>query len=485
MEYKWKALLVTTVGVLMAGINSRIVIIGLPVVSDALGADAIQAVWFTQGFALGSTATLLFIGRASDIYGRVRIYTLGFLLFTLASVLVGFSESADQFIVFRMVQGIAAASLFANSAAIITDATPLNRLGFALGINMVAFRLGAIASLTLSGFVLSLAMGDWRVLFFMSLPFGLIGAYLAKSKLREVRISTRQHIDWIGFVSFTGSISAFLVALSIATYGGAGYSGAVALGGLSLLGMAAFVIRSRRTASPLLDFSLLRIREFAGGTTAALLNTLSWGGVLLLISLYLQLVLGLSPLKAGLAILPFDFAFLTVGPLSGRLADKYGHIAFTTGGLIVTSVALVLFSTSGASTSYGYLAVGLVVFGVGTGLFSSPNSSSIMGSVPARSRGVASGFNATFINIGFTLSFNIAVLLLSFYMPYGLISNVISSSNSSALSQVDKALFSSGLDKVYLWLAAINTAAVFPSMLRGKRAVGPLSASEGASTTEA
>jgi MFS family permease len=231
----------------------------------------------------------------------------------------------------------------------------------------------------------------------------------------------------------------------------------------------------RRHPHPLLDLKLLRIREFTGGVVAQLLNAIAFGAVLLLLSLYFQLVLNKSPLEAGLLIIPTDIATLIAGPLSGRLSDRYGHLPFTTVGLAVISLALLLFSTTDASTPYPLLVVDMMLLGGGLGLFASPNISSIMGSVPPERRGIASSFRATFFNVGYTISLNLAILIMTFTVPYAIVTRIISSS-PVGISPTDRFLFEQGIKTTYLWLAAINTVAILPSFLRGrgaKRAAAP------------
>ncbi len=230
-----------------------------------------------------------------------------------------------------------------------------------------------------------------------------------------------------------------------------------------------FAYVEHHTPHPLLDLRLLRIREFTGGVVAQLLNAIAFGAVLLLLSLYFQLVLGLSPLAAGLLILPMDLATLACGPLSGRLSDKYGHVPFTTTGLAVISVSLFLFSTTDASTPYSHLVVYIILFGAGLGFFASPNISSIMGSVPAERRGIASGFRATFFNVGYTVSLNLAILITTFTVPYALVTQILSSGDPSTISAADRLLFAQGIRTTYLWLAGLNTLAILPSLLRGRR----------------
>lgn len=471
MQYKWTVLTVTTVGVLMSGIDSRIVVIGIPQVAAALGADAEQAIWFTQAYIFGSTVSLLAVGRVSDMVGRVKIYTIGFSAFTVGSLLTSLSIAPNYVIVFRVLQGVGSAALFANSAAIITDSTPGNQLGLFLGINQVAFRAGAMLGLTLSGLILSFL--DWRALFYINVPIGVFGTYWAHRRLKEISRPDRGvPMDWPGFVTFSVSIVSFLFALTFAAYGTFPIEWLLLLVGVSVVSLALFVRRESGIAHPLLDLKLLRIKEFTGGVIAQMLNSLAWGAVILLLSLYLQLVEGYTPLQAGLAIIPFDLAFLAVGPLSGRLSDKYGHMPFTTSGLAVMSASLLLMANTSVSTPYLTLAIYLVVFGVGVGLFSSPNMSSIMGSVPPRERGVASGVRATFFNVGYVLSFNVAILVMTLALPYSVITTVISAPNPSAILGVDKLLFAKGLDYAFQISAVINALAIAPSVLRGKRATG-------------
>lgn len=465
MEYKWTVLTVTTVGVLMSGIDGRIVVIGLPTVAASLHADAEQAIWFTQSYTIGSTIALLFIGRVSDIFGRVKIYSLGFTIFTIGSLLTALSGEPNAFIAARIFQGLGSAALFANSAAIITDAFPHEQLGTALGINQIAFRAGSVAGLTLSGLIL--AVLDWRYLFYINIPVGIFGTIWAFRRLHEV--GKAEHgvpWDWRGFVSFTIFITSLLLALTFAAYGFGDVLSVISLGVITLLSLVFFVYTERRTSYPMLDLSILRVREFASGSVAQMINAIATGAFILAISLYLQLVLGLSPLEAGLGLLPFDLGFILTGPLSGKFSDKYGVLPFTTSGLSVTTIALFLFSGASVSSSYSYVALLLILAGAGAGLFSSPNISSIMGSVAPARRGVASALRGTFYNIGFTLSFNVAILLMELRVPYSLITDVISSINPVALTIEERSAFSEGLRTVYLVLAVVNTVALIPSLMR-------------------
>jgi EmrB/QacA subfamily drug resistance transporter len=471
LQYKWTVLTVTTVGVLMSGIDSRIVVIGLPTVAAALRADAEQAIWFTQAYTIGSTVALLFLGRVSDMYGRVKVYNIGFAIFTVGSLLTSLSPSPTFFIASRIFQGLGSAALFSNSAAIITDAFARGELGTALGINSVAFRAGSMFGLTLSGLIL--AFLDWRFLFYVNIPVGIFGTLWAHMRLHEQNQPERKApMDWAGFVSFTCFISSLLLSLTTAAYGLEESGLTLGLGAVSAVSLVLFISVERRRVAPLLDLSLLRIREFTGAVSAQLINSMAWGAFLLLISLYLQLVKGFSPLQAGISIVPFDLAMLLLAPISGRLSDRHGTRPYATAGLAVFSASLLAMSTLSPETPYATLLAFLLVGGAGMGLFNSPNMSSAMGSVPAHRRGVASGFRATFFNIGFVLSFNIVILVLTLYLPYGLITQVISSEGSINTITADAARFSAALDNVFIVLTVINTVAIVPSLLRGTRAEG-------------
>ncbi len=460
----------TTVGVIMAGIDSRIVIIGLPQVAAGIHADAEQAIWITQAYVLGSTVALLLIGRVSDVVGRVKMYTSGFGVFTVGSLLTSLAVDPTQVIIFRFIQGLGSAILFTNSAAMIVDAAPDSELGYFLGINQVAFRMGAMAGLTLSGIILTILV-DWRALFYINVPIGIFGTLWANRKLKEIaKLEKGAPIDWAGFGTFTVFISATLLALTLAAYGLGEETLVAALSVLAVVFLVAFVMIELRNRYPLLDLKLLRIREFSGGVVAQLLNAIAFGAVLLLLSLYFQLVLGMNPLAAGLIIIPLDIVTVILGPLSGKLSDRYGHLPFTTGGLALVSLSLFLFATTDVNTNIYLLILYMVIFGGGLGIFASPNMSSIMGSVPSDRRGIASAFRATFFNMGFVISLNLAILIMTFTIPYGLVSQIISATNPVTITEADRLLFANSLKSAYFWMGVLNTIAIVPSMLRGGRA---------------
>ena len=461
-------LTVTTVGVLMAGVDARIVIIGLPEVISALRADAEQGIWISQAYSLGSIAVLLLVGRLTDLFGRKRFYTFGFATFTVGSALTSFATDPIQVILFRTIQGIGAGIILTNSIAIITDATPKGQLSFSLSVNNLGFRVGAMAGLTLSGLILSL-FGDWRALFYINVPIGIFGTLWAHKTIRETsstNMDNRGSIDWVGFAVFTAFIASLLLVLTFAAYGIASETITLIFTGVTVSTLFGFVAYERRCSSPLLDLSLFRIREFSGGIFALLLNGIAWGAVLLLLSFYFQLVLGLSPLEAGIRIIPFDISFLIMGPLAGKLCDKFNHQPFTTSGIILSSVSLYLFSTVNAITSYVTTALFMALFGIGMGLFSSPNMSSVMNCLPPNRRGIGSAVRSAFISVGLAVSLNLAVLIISFTIPYALVTQI--ASGCAATLPADRTMFMEAVKSTYLWLAALNALAILPSFLRGK-----------------
>ena len=467
MEYKWLALTVTTIGVLMVGIDTRIVIIGLPQVSVQLGADIEQAIWITQAYTLTNTLMLSLIGRLGDMFGRVKIYMYGFAIFTIGSALTSIGTNPTEVILFRGVQGIGAALVFTNSIAILTDTAPRRQLGLFLGINQIAFRAGALLGLTLSGLILSFL--DWRALFYINIPIGIFGTLWARHTLKETALLDKnRNIDWIGFILFTAFLFCLMVGLTYAAYGSSGLSYSYALLAASVAFVVVFLAYERKAKYPLIYLRVFRISQVSGGLFALLLNIITWTAVLLLLSLQFQLVNNLSPLEAGLRILPFEIAFLAVGPLSGRLADKYGQSQFTITGLILSTIALFLFSTTDQNTSYSVLSIYMVMLGVGTGLFVAPNLRAVMSSVPPERHGVGSALFILFLNIGLTVSLNLTVLIMSLTAPYDLITKIISAVDPQSISTAGRLLFIDSLKNTYFAFAIINALALIPAIIGGR-----------------
>jgi MFS family permease len=447
IDYKWIALSNTTLGILMASINSSIVLIALPSIFTGIGIDPLGAgntsflLWILMGYMVVTSTLLVSVGRISDMLGRVRMYTLGFAIFSVASVLLFLTPGSGsagglELIVFRLVQAVGAAFLFANSAAILTDAFPPNERGFGLGINQVAAIAGSVLGLVLGGVLASIS---WRLVFLVSVPFGIIGTVWAYFMLHETAtIRQHQRLDVWGNVTFAGGLTIFLVGLTYALqpYGGhsMGWTSpwviAALAGGIVLLVI--FAVVEVRTPDPMFQLHLFKIRAFAAGNISGLLAAIARGGLQFMLIIWLQGIwlpihgysFSQTPLWAGIYMLPMIVGFLIAGPLSGYLSDRYGARPFSTLGMLVAGITFLLLTYLPADFNYLPFAILLFFNGAGMGLFSSPNTSSIMSSVPPENRGVASGMSATLQNSGMLLSmsvfFTIVIVGLSSHLPSAL-----------------------------------------------------------------
>jgi MFS family permease len=442
-RYKWLALSNTTLGILMATINQSIVIIALPAIFRGIHLNPLvpgntsYLLWMLLGFLVVSAVLVVSLGRVGDMFGRVRMYNLGFAVFTVGSILLSVtwmhgSAGALWMIVMRVVQGLGGAFLFANSSAILTDAFPPDERGLALGINMVSAIAGSFIGLVLGGV---LAPVSWRLVFLVSVPVGLFGTVWAYLMLQERGVRTSAKIDWLGNLTFAVGLIAVLVGI---TYGILPYGhhtmgwtnprvlGAIG-GGLAVL--VAFVLIERRVAAPMFRLQLFRIRAFSAGSVAAFLSALARGGMMFMLILWLQGVwlpehgysFSETPLWAGIFLLPLSAGFLLAGPFAGRLADHFGARPFTTGGMIAAAASFLLLVA--LPVNFPYWAFGLVIFlnGVAMGLFAAPNQTGIMNSLPPDQRGVGAGMAGTFMNSSMVLSigifFSLIIVGLSSTLP--------------------------------------------------------------------
>ncbi len=456
----------------MSGIDTRIAIIGLPTISSQLHAGAVEVVWITQAYLLSATIFLLLFGRTSDIFGRVKLYNAGFVVFTVGSALCALSLDSYMLIAFRVLQGSGAALLSANSAAIITDASPRNELGAMLGINATSFRVGAMAGLTLSGLILSVF--DWRGLFFINIPIGIFGTIWAHQKLKE--ISARDPIkqmDWVGFGVFTGGLCLVLLSLTLLSYGvttslAKGF--VILFAGLILVYI--FFWHESKSASPLLDPKLFKIRAFAAGNVAQLLLGLAWAGILLLIPLYLQLALGFTALQAGLAVLPLEISYLFMSIISGRLSDRHDSRVLVTVGLSLIALALLTISSLSNTSPYSQVLWALLLVGIGSGLYTTPINRVIMSSVPPVRRGIASAFMSTIFNIGFTASYGLIVLLIATGIPYDSFSKLLENAHLLPVGSTLRVEFLNGVHFTAIILSIIVGITIIPSLLIGPKNQG-------------
>ena len=466
MQYKWIALSVTSVGGIMAGLDIRILVIGLPTIAAQLHTGPEEVIWISQAYMLATTVSLLIFGRVADQFGRVRLYNLGFIVFTLGSGLASISGNSFELIAFRAVQGIGYSLLSSSTAAIITDATPKKELGLIMGISQTAFRAGAMSGLTLSGLILSFV--NWRGLFYVNIPIGIFGTIWAYLKLREIGTSdTSKKIDWYGFGLFSSGLTLVLLAITFLSYGTGGYleGGGFLAAGLVILML--FVKIESRQLSPMLDLKLFRDKLFAVANIAQLLVTTSWTGVTLLIAFYLELGLGYSPLNAGLGIIPLEAVYLVSAIIAGRLSDMYGSRLISTSGIFLLVASNVSMISLGTNSAYLGVALILSMFGIGIGMFNAPNISAIMSSVPMNRRGIAASFRQTMFNIGSTISYGLIILFITFGIPYSKLNPLLQGSVSLGAILAARTEFVHGFHIAAILMAVLTAAAIIPSAMRG------------------
>jgi len=433
-RYKWVALANTTAAIFMAALDGSIVIIALPAIFRGINLDPLSPgnisylLWMIMGYRLVQAVLVVNLGRLGDIFGRVRMYNQGFVVFTVASVLLSFdpfhgTHGALWLIGWRFLQAIGGSMLMANSAAILTDAFPPERRGFALGTNQIAALAGMFIGLVAGGL---LAAWDWRAVFWVNVPVGVFGTLWAYRRLRDNGERHRGPIDWWGNITFALGLGALLVGITygIQPYGGQsmGWTNPVVLGeligGVALL--VVFAVIETRVAEPMFRLGLFRIRAFTAGNIAGLLVSIARGGIQFMLIIWLQGIwlplhgydYSQTPLWAGIFLLPMTAGFLVSGPVSGILSDKFGSRGIATAGMAVFAASFVALMLVPVNFPYWVFALLIALNGIGSGMFASPNSSSIMGSVPARDRGAASGMRATFQNSGTAVSIGVVFTLM-------------------------------------------------------------------------
>jgi MFS family permease len=441
--YRWVALSNTTLGTLMVTINGSITLIALPDIFRGISLNPLQPgntsllLWLILGFLLVTAVLVVTFGRLGDMYGRVRIYNLGFAVFSVFSILLAVTwmhgtAAALWLIVMRIGQGVGGAMLLANSAAILTDAFPSDKRGLALGLNQVAGIAGQFIGLILGGL---LGPVEWHLVFVVSVPFGVFGTVWAYLKLREMSERRPVNMDWWGNATFAIGLTALLAGI---TYGIQPYGGhtmgwenpwvlTAIVGGVAVL--AVFCVVETKVTHPMFRIQLFRIRAFSAGNLASLLIALGRGGLMFILIIWLQGIylpqhgysFDKTPLWAGIYMLPLTAGFLFAGPLSGWLSDKFGARVFSTGGAVLTAVSFLFLELLPVNFTYWEFALILLLSGTGQGLFSSPNRAAIMNSLPAERRGVGSGMTATFQNSATVLSigifFTLIILGLSSSLP--------------------------------------------------------------------
>lgn len=449
-RYRWVALANTTMAVFMSSLDGSIVLIAMPAIFNGIHLDPLAPaniaylLWMIMGYRLVQAVFVVNLGRLGDILGRVRIYNLGFVVFTVASILLSLdpftgSHAALWLIGWRFLQAFGGSMLSANSAAILTDAFPRERRGFALGVNQVAGIAGQFIGLTAGGL---LAAWDWRAVFWVNVPVGVAGTLWAYFRLRDNGVRQPARIDWWGNATFAIGLSAILVAVTygIQSHDGhtMGWSNPAVIAGLAggAVLLAVFAAIERRVAEPLFQLRLFTIRAFTAGNLTGFTARLAQGGLQFVLVIWLQGIwlplhgydYSQTPFWAGIFLLPLTAGFFIAGPLSGALSDRFGARWFASGGMLLFAVSFVGLLVLPVNFPYVAFALLIALNGVGIGMYSSPNSSSVMSSVPAEYRGVASGMRSTFQNSGTSLSigvfFSLMIAGLASALPHTLTSGL-------------------------------------------------------------
>ncbi|MBK5332009.1 MAG: MFS transporter [Ilumatobacteraceae bacterium] len=460
-RYKWTALSNTTLGMFMAALDSSIVLISLPAIFRGINLDPLQPsnisylLWMLMGYLVVTAVLVVSFGRLGDMFGRVRMYNAGFLVFTLASIALsltpGHGGSAAMWLIgWRVVQGVGGALLMANSTAILTDAFKVDERGMAMGINMVAAIAGSFIGLIVGGL---LAEVHWRLVFWVNVPFGIFGTAWAYLKLRETGVRRRAKLDIAGNLTFAAGMVSILIGITygLQPHGGhdMGWTGPWVLTELiaGVVLLVAFWLIENNVDEPMFNLKLFHIRAFSAGNLASLLMSIGRGGLQFMLIIWLQGIwlplhgynFADTPLWAGIFMLPLTAGFLIAGPAAGWLSDRYGARPFATGGVLLSATSFGLLMLLPADFSFPVFAVLLLMNGLGVGMFAAPNTTGIMNSVPNSQRGVASGMRATFQNTGMVLSiglfFSLMVVGLSSTLPTSMSSGLIANGVPAATAQ--------------------------------------------------
>ncbi len=432
--YKWIVLSNTTLGTLLATINASIVLISLPAIFRGIGLNPLAPVnvsyllWMLMGYLVVTAVLVVPFGRLGDMFGRVRIYNLGFVVFTVAAIALSFDPfhldgGALWLIAWRVVQGVGGAMLMASSSAILTDAFPANQRGMALGVNMVAAVAGSFLGLLIGG---GLAEWDWRAIFWVGVPIGILGTIWSVRSLKELGVRTPGRLDWAGTVTFGVGLTAVLIGITygIQPYGESttGWTSPWVLGsiGFGLLLLVAFCVVELRVTQPMVNIRLFRSTAFGMGNLAGLMSSVGRGGLQFMLIIWLQGIwlplrgyeFESTPLWAAIYMLPITVGFLIAGPLAGSLSDRFGARPFTVGGMLLMAASFIALVMIPVDFNYWVFALLIFLNGLGGGIFTAPNTAAIMSSVPAAERGAASGVRATFFNAGSSLSIGIFFSLM-------------------------------------------------------------------------
>lgn len=468
MEYKWVALSNTTIGTLMAGIDTNIVLIALPTIGRELpGSSLFSLLWILLGYQLVTASVLINFGRLADMFGRTRLYTMGFAFFTISSALCGLSQNATQLVAFRMAQGVGAAFIFSNSAAILTDAFPAAERGRALGTNQVAIVVGSVVGLVVGGLITSFA--GWRWIFWINVPIGLFGTIWSHYKLHDlIKLQKGQKIDVAGNVTFASGLTLILLGMTLFDLTSLPDTIFYLFVGMGVSLLTAFILIERRVEEPMFDLSLFKIRVFSAGNLAILLNALARGALILVLTFYLQgPTMGLDPFTAGLYLIPMSLSLSFFGPVSGWLSDRHGSRVLCTLGLVVSSIGFLLLAELPDTIGFWALAVPLILAGSGFGLFAAPNRASVMNAIPPNTRGVGASTGTTLTNAGRTFSMGLAFAVMASTVPFTVLDGLLTGRGVPTGNVSWVGGFINSIHVIYFITTAFLIVAIIPSLMKG------------------
>jgi EmrB/QacA subfamily drug resistance transporter len=414
-SYKWWALSCTSLGMLLAATNSGTLIIALPELERSLHTSLLALVWVILAYLIAATVLVLTAGRLSDLFGRKRAYVGGFAVFALASLGAGFSAGATDLILWRVLQGIASAFLFANAAALVTDAFPKQQLGLAMGANTMVAAIGLVLGPVLGGALVAIS---WHWVFWFNVPLALAGAAWGALILRELgKPDEVRGYDVLGTTAFLLGLTGLV--LGVSRGGLSGWNDTIVVAGLatSIVLLPAWVVIERRSRAPMLDLTVFRNRLFAAATAAAFINGLARFALMFLFVFYFQGAQGNSPIAAGIKLTPLALGMLVASPLAGIYADRHGSRALAAIGMLVTATGLAGMTTLAVHTPYWQSGLWLLLVGVGSGMFNSPNTAAMMGTVPAHRRGIAAGARTLLQNTGAVLSIAFVLAIVTSAVP--------------------------------------------------------------------
>ena len=462
-QYKWWVLTCTSLGMLLATVNSGTLIIALPDLERSLHTTLLELVWVILVYMIVSTVLVLTAGRLSDLFGRKNAYVLGFLLFSLASLGAGFSGSGTQLILWRVLQGVGGAFLFANAAALVTDAFPKRELGLAMGTNTMVAAVGLVIGPVLGGALVAIS---WPWVFWFNLPFGLAGSLWAWLVLHEMSgRSEERGVDLFGTTAYVIGLTGLVLALSKG--GLSGWNNALVIGGFAAAAvlLPAFVLIERHGRAPMLDLSLFRSRLFSAASAAAFINGLSRFALMFLFVFYFQGPQGQSPIMAGLELAPMAIGMLVASPIAGVIADRHGSRGLAALGMIVGAAGLAGMTMLQAHTAYVWSALWLTLVGIGSGMFNSPNTAAMMGVVPTHRRGIAAGARVMLQNTGAVISIAFVMAIVTAAVPKDVLFKIFSGV-TSGLSNAQLDPFISNMHLALWVLTGISLLGAAVSMLR-------------------